>query len=146
MDILTAFSETLSELMLENNLSAETFSKAVKIDRSVIYRYQRRQTLPSLENAIIIADYFNCSLDYLFGRSATNPEVLFKSAPPFSEQFKKLLDENGKTRYRLCRDTHFAEQSIDDWFHGKRLPSLQNIFDLADYFNCSLDYLIGREN
>ena len=145
MDILTGFSETLCELMVENNLTAETFSKAVKIDRSVIYRYQRKNSAPSLLNAIAIADYFNCSLEYLFGQATTNPEISFKNAPTFSEQFKKLLDENGITRYKLCQGTQFAEQSVDDWYHGKRIPSMPNVFVLAKYFNCSLDYLIGRE-
>lgn len=145
MDILSSFGETLCELMLENNLTAEAFSKAVGIDRSVIYRYQRKNSAPSLSNAIIIADYFHCSLEYLFGRSATNPEVLFKTAPPFSEQLKKLLDEKVITRYKLCKDTGFAEQSVDDWYHGKREPSMSNAFELAKYFNCTLDYLVGRE-
>ncbi len=56
IDILTAFSDTLCELILENNLTAETLSKAVNIDRSVIYRYQRKKSVPSLLNAVKIAD------------------------------------------------------------------------------------------
>lgn len=145
IDILTAFSDTLCELILENNLTAETLSKAVNIDRSVIYRYQRKNSAPSLINAVKIADYFNCSLEYLFGRTTTNPQILFKSLPPFSEQFKKLLNENNLTRYKLCKATQFAEQSVDDWYHGKRIPSMQNISELAKFFNCSLDYIVGRE-
>lgn len=145
MDILSNFAENFFELMFDKHLTPELLSTAVKIDRSLIYRYLRKEILPTLPNAIAIADYFQCSLDFLLGLSPDNPITTYQPAPPFSQRFKEILKEKNLTRYRLYHETNFAKQSIDDWFHGKRIPSLGNVVLLANYFHCSVDYLLGRE-
>lgn len=35
---------------------------------------------------------------------------------------------------------------ISDWERGKREPSVEDLIKLADFFGCSVDYLIGRES
>lgn len=145
MDILSNFGETLNELIFDNNLTAETFSQAINIDRSVIYKYLRKETLPSLQNLIAIADYFACSTDCLVGLTHNNAVATFKKAPPFSLRFKEILDEHKLTRYGLRKQTKFAKQSIDDWFNGTRNPSVENAVLLARHFDISLDNLLGRE-
>ncbi len=146
MDILTNFSENLNELAFDKNLTFEEFAKAVEIDRSVIYKYLRKECLPTLPNLIKIADYFDCSADYLLGLSQTNTNTGFKSAPPFSQRFKELLKSKNLTRYKFLQEIHFARQSVDDWYNGKRYPNIDNTLELAKYFGCSIDYLLGREN
>lgn len=145
MYIIQNFGERVSELLFEKNLTCEKFSKDVCIDRSVIYRYLRKQSLPSTKNLIAIADYFNCSADFLLGFTSNNLAVTFKPAPPFDKSFRKILSEKHLTRYRLRGDNNFAKQSIDDWFNGKKLPSVDNLVKLSKYFDCSIDYLLGRE-
>lgn len=34
---------------------------------------------------------------------------------------------------------------ISDWERGKREPSIDDLIRLADFFGCTVDYLIGRE-
>lgn len=145
MDILSNFSENLSELLFDNHLTAEQLSKAVAIDRSVIYRYLRKECLPSLKNSVIIADFLNCSLDFLFGLSPVNHKSRSKSGASFSLQFRKMLQEHSITRYEFQKKLGFAEQSIADWFRGKRLPSAENAVRIAQFFACSLDDLTQRE-
>lgn len=146
MDILSNFGENLSELIFDNKITPEDLSKAVNIDRSVIYRYLRKKCLPSLTNAIIIADYFQCSVDYLFGLTANNSKTYGKTKATFSQMFQILLNSKNLTRYAFCQQNNFAEQSVDDWFHGKRLPNVQNAILIAKFFDCTLDYLLGRES
>ena len=102
MDILSNFGETLSELISDNNLTPEEFAKAVNIDLSVIYRYQRKKCLPSLANTVVIADYFQCSADFLFGLSTNNVKTVSKGEVNFAKIFKGLLDRKGLTRYAFC--------------------------------------------
>lgn len=146
MDILTNFGERIAELILENNLTPESFSENVNIDRSVIYKYLRKECLPSMKNLIVIADRFGYSTDFLLGlKSNDGLNLNFKCAPPFDESFKKILGENKLSRYRFRTKNKFAKQSIDDWFNGKREPSVDNLVKIADYFECTVDYLLGRE-
>ncbi|MDE5721792.1 MAG: helix-turn-helix domain-containing protein [Clostridia bacterium] len=146
MDILSNFGETLSELIFDHNLTPEEFSKAVNIDLSVIYRYRRKSCLPSLKNTIIIADYFQCSADFLFGLTANNNKTISKGETNFSQIFRELLESKNLTRYAFCKESNFAEQSVDDWYHGKRLPNIQNLILIAKHFDCTVDFLLGRES
>ena len=146
MDILSNFGETLNELISDANYTPEKLSEEVKIDRSVIYKYLRKEVLPTLQNLIAIADVLQCSVDYLIGISPVNPEAKYRQTPPFADRFKALLSERGLTRYAFLKEHHFAKQSVDDWFNGKRRPSVENLINLSKCFGCSVDYLLGRES
>jgi DNA-binding XRE family transcriptional regulator len=39
-----------------------------------------------------------------------------------------------------------AKQTVNHWETGYRLPSLDIAVALADYFDVSLDYLVGRSD
>lgn len=145
MDILSNFSESLSAFISDYHFTPESFSKAIGIDCSVIYKYQRKVILPTLPNLIKIADYFQCSVDFLLGLSPVNPNTKYKSAPPFNICFQKILEEHKLNRYRFLKQIHFAKQSVDDWYNGKRFPTVENAIKIAKHFDCSLDYLLCRE-
>lgn len=36
--------------------------------------------------------------------------------------------------------------SLSRYEHGRREPNLDTLLKLADYFGCSVDYLLGRTN
>ena len=150
MDILSNFSENLFDLISDNKLTPIKFSLNVKIDLSLIYKYLRKELLPSLKNLVVIADYFECSVDYLLGLSPVNSKPV-ASVTDFATRFRYILNEKGLTRYKFYKDTKaknfcFARQSIDDWFNGKRVPTVDNAINLVAYFGCTVDYLLGREN
>lgn len=53
---------------------------------------------------------------------------------------KNLLQ---KDLAHLCNVT---QASYSAWETGKANPELENLIKLADYFGCTIDYLIGRES
>ena len=92
MELLKIFSERLSELLFEKNLTPERFSKIININLSNIYRYLRKESVPELQNSIKIANYFNCSLDFLFGLTDYNDESFINEInfQHFYTNFRKL--------------------------------------------------------
>ena len=62
----------------------------------------------------------------------------------FVQRFAELLEAKNITSYRLSKDLGFSEGMIAYWRKGERLPSLESAVLLADYFNVSLDELVGR--
>lgn len=146
MDILSKFSENISELLIEENITIEEFAKAVNINLSEVYRYKRKEYLPHLSNIIKIADCYNYSIDFLLGFIQFPANAIFKKTPPFSQTFKNLLNDKDMTRYKLSKKLEISLNRIDDWYHGKSIPSLDNAIKLKNYFKCSLDELLGRIN
>lgn len=37
-----------------------------------------------------------------------------------------------------------SPRTIESWESGRRNPSAQQLVSMADYFDCSIDYLLGR--
>ena len=143
--MVSSFYERLSELLFDSKTDKKLIAKELDIDISQIYKYLRDTHMPNFKNAIKIAEYFNCSFDYLFGLKDDYARVNYKELPAFSEQFKGILKENKISKYYLNKKTNTPNQRISDWISGKRMPSMQNLILIAKTFNWSLDYIIGNE-
>jgi len=62
----------------------------------------------------------------------------------FTDIFVKLLQERKVTTYRLTKETGISNGLITGWTQGGKIPSGENLRKIADYFNVSIDYLLGR--
>lgn len=146
MIILADFSERLIELMSEKDLDAVQLAKNVLVHRNSIYRYLAATKVPTLDNALKLTNYFNCSLEYLFGRTDSNYKHVTKNIPPFSERLRFLFKCFDSNEYQMTRATKISRSSSYDWLSGKRIPSIDNIAKIADFYGCTLDFVIGRES
>lgn len=57
---------------------------------------------------------------------------------------KKLRIEQGMTQRDLAIKLHKAESTIGMWEQGRRELDYESLNDLANLFNVSVDYLLGR--
>lgn len=144
MIILSKFGETLCELMEEHNLSVKELALKVGIKQSNIYHYMRGERLPSVKGIVALSDYFNCSVDYILGLSEQNSAEQFKPCPPFSERLDYLVAYFGMTTYKVYTQTEISKARFFDWKSGRHEPSLDNIVKLAEVFDCSVDFVLGR--
>ena len=63
----------------------------------------------------------------------------------FKDIFVAILQEYGLTAYRVAKDTGIPQAIVYEWASGKREPAkLEHLKKLADYLDCSVDYLLGR--
>lgn len=147
MDYLSNFVDHFTELFQEKNLTIEEFSAATKIASSEVYRYFRKECIPKLSNLIKIADAYSYSIDYLLGRIPYPEHTTFHKTPPFSQRFRELLKGANLTRYMFSIKSEIAINRIDDWYHGKCLPSLEKALKMVKFFKLdTLDCLFDREN
>ncbi len=62
---------------------------------------------------------------------------------------KRLRDlrlENAETQLDLSVELDFDAQEISRYERGVVLPSLKRLITIADYFDVSIDYLVGRSD
>ena len=57
-----------------------------------------------------------------------------------------IIEKNGLTASKVAADTGTSTGNISDWKNGRSMPSAMKLDVLADYFDCSVDYLLGRTN
>ena len=60
------------------------------------------------------------------------------------DRILQLAKENNITPNRLTVECKINCSAFTDWKKGKSKPSLDALIKIADYFNISLDNLIGR--
>lgn len=139
-------SETLKELLAERNLNNSTFAVEVGISSSRITDYIKNDELPTVKNLIKIANYFNCSTDFLLGREYEQQHGKFNEYIPLDKRLPFLLDYFGISHKEIYENDGITKSRYFDWLSGKRKPSLDNIIKLADILGCSVDFILGRED
>ena len=92
MDCLSNFAENLNDLLIEYNLKAKNLADILGVGNATINRYLNKERVPSLEYLVKIADYFNCSTDYLLGLEDEIRTNDFTPCPPFAERLDFLLN------------------------------------------------------
>jgi transcriptional regulator with XRE-family HTH domain len=60
-------------------------------------------------------------------------------------QIKKLRQQQQISQQELADYLHLSRQTISKWELGKSLPDLENVIRLSEYFNVSVDVLIGHK-
>ena len=60
-------------------------------------------------------------------------------------RLKELRIKKNIKQQDLAKALNITKQSVSNWENGKRLPNIEILILLADFYNCSLDYLVGRE-
>ncbi|QDK70744.1 helix-turn-helix domain-containing protein [Lactococcus protaetiae] len=62
----------------------------------------------------------------------------------FTYILKKLRNEKNLTQKQIAEDLGISQPNYQQWESGKRSPSGETLERLADYFQVSTDYLLGR--
>ena len=52
----------------------------------------------------------------------------------------------GLTQRELAEKIGVKNYTVANWEQNRTEPSIKDLTDLANFFECSVDYLIGREN
>ena len=141
---LSKFSERLCEFVKEEG-SAGQIARELGIARSTMFELMRGSFLPSTRVLILLVERFSCSAVYLLGLVELPKAYAFKEILPFSERLREVLRLFSVTQYRLEKDTGFSGSIVYGWLSGRTAPSVDSLVRLAEYLDCSVDYLLGRE-
>ncbi len=57
-----------------------------------------------------------------------------------------LREKNGLSQKVLAIDLKVSQPTISDWESGRKLMSNASALRVADYFNVSMDFLLGRSD
>lgn len=62
------------------------------------------------------------------------------------KRLRELRLENAETQLDLSVELDFDAQEISRYERGVVLPSLKRLITIADYFDVSIDYLVGKSD
>ena len=63
----------------------------------------------------------------------------------FIERILNLVEQQGISKNKLLTDLKLSKNSFVNWEERKTIPGGDTLLKIAEYFNCSVDYLLGRD-
>jgi transcriptional regulator with XRE-family HTH domain len=147
----------ISILRNELGLSIFELSKKLKINSSTVLRYEQGTINPPPDKLKIIADIFDCSIDYILYLSddrklisnENNNElnILLETNPAtkniFIERLKDIMINKEITKEQLSNTTKLDKKQITMFITGEQFPTIDILKELAKQLNTTIDYLVG---
>ncbi|MCL2556024.1 MAG: helix-turn-helix domain-containing protein [Firmicutes bacterium] len=62
----------------------------------------------------------------------------------FAERLKELRKEKGLSKLAMAKSLQISDAAIGRWERGERTINAELLIKLADFFDVSVDYLLGR--
>ena len=64
----------------------------------------------------------------------------------FPSRLKELMEECNISQNKLSKETGIAQSQIARWLKNETRPNIDFLMTLAQFFKCSIDYLVGLED
>ena len=136
--------EIISELLTIKDIDGKTLAKDLGVSDSTVSRWKSGSKYMRLSQIVKIANYFNCSLDFLVGRSDNVLDFQPQDCPPFYPYLRELLKKKNISRNQINKETRIKSSHFVDWKNGSD-PHILSLIELANYLDVTLDILVGRE-
>ena len=148
----------IKELRIKKDLSISDLAKVIEVDEEELFYYENDEVTMNIENVIRIADYFNVTLDYMFGREAKKPEIekIYMLQDKVSKEFISDGLETYEAALMELSKNNDAEITISygRWWPEIEATSLMDEFDykandecgdeLGDYFIDTQDEVVNE--
>jgi transcriptional regulator with XRE-family HTH domain len=102
---LNKIGQILRELRKSRHMTQEDVSKLIHTDRSNVANYEKGRRFPPIDTVIVIAQFFNVSIDYLVLGKKSKSNNFFVDKE--DETYKNLMAEN-----TLLMDTELKLQEM----------------------------------
>lgn len=61
-------------------------------------------------------------------------------------RLRDLREDNDITQSQIASELNIRQNTYSQYENGKRQMPIELLWKLADYYNTSIDYLVGRTN
>jgi transcriptional regulator with XRE-family HTH domain len=129
--------------------SQQEVCSALNIEQSTLANYENGKRVPKIEILIKIAEYYNCSVDFLLGiekSGGDNYSDFILDESEFSHEFKcrirELMKESNMTSEEFSTKTGLHPEDVDSYIYGNRMPSIEDLIKIAGALRVSTDYLL----
>lgn len=82
---------------------------------------------------------------YILTTTKVQSVTMAKNYTKFGARLKELREEKGVSMIELARAIGVSDAAVCKWENGVAEPKLGYIIRLAEYFDCSIDYMSGND-
>lgn len=141
------FNKKLIELRKNLKLSQYELADRLGFSRGKLANYEQGTRQPDFDTLEKIADFFGVSTDYLLGRedSQINQET-GNSPTVLGKRLRSLRKEKNLSQKELAERIGVSNVVLSRYELDDRKPDFDTLEKIADFFNVTIDYLLGRSD
>ncbi len=129
------------------DLTQNDLAKILKVDRSLISHWEIGSDIIPLKHLFTLCDYFNVSIDYIFGLSIEKNYININHKLDKKLIGKRLVmirNKNNLKQKDIASILNTTPSTVCAYEKGKTLILTIFVYELAKEFNLSMDYICGR--
>lgn len=136
----------MAELRHKNNLLQKDIAKMLNVKENTYSKWEKCSNDIPLEKVNILANFYNVNLDYLLGisKKIEPSEKLKIDYKKICERLLELRKENHLTQGRLSDKIGFFQTTYSSFETGARTPTTYKLLYIVNFYNASIDYVVGR--
>jgi len=137
----------ISDLRIDNDLTQKDISKTLNVPRNTYSKWELGTVNMPLDKLEEFAEYFNVSIDYVLGLSddkKNNSKGKF-DREILRRRLKKVRNKNNTSEIKLSSILKMPQTTYSGYENGHSIMPLTKLYNFAQYFNVSVDYLMGRK-
>ncbi|MCT4564039.1 MAG: helix-turn-helix domain-containing protein [Maledivibacter sp.] len=131
------FGDKLQALREGKGLTQAELAEFLSVNEANIYFFEKDMRPPTYKLLNKIAKYFNVKTEYLIGHKDIDKTV-------FGNRLRELRKDKLLNQPELSGVINVSPSNISYYEQGKSFPSVETLYIIADFFDVSIDYLLGR--
>jgi transcriptional regulator with XRE-family HTH domain len=137
-----SFHENLRFLRTQKGLKQKDVAEILKMPPNTYNGYETGKRMPNIELLKELSSLFEVSVDYLIN----NPNIReYKmETMNFGLKLKNLRENKNMTQEELGELLKVSKASISKYENNTHEPNISTMNFIADFFNVTTDYLLGR--
>lgn len=141
---MSKLAEKLKEFKMERGLTNGIIAQNVGTTETSVARFIKGSRTPVYPVFIKLLYYFDCSADYLLGADDIPTTEPLHDVLPFGARLRAIMQTQNIIQDTMIEEMEISSSALYKWLSGKSLPSTDSLLRIANYLECSVDYLIGR--
>ncbi len=141
------YSMRLKELRESELLKLREVGELIGVDRKVYHHFESEYTIIPLKHLNTICNYFNVSIDYIFGFTDVRQYLNSKrdiDKEVVGKRLKCWRKANKLTLKTIAERIGTFGPTLTRYEQGKYLISTAFLYDICYNYNVSADYLLGK--
>jgi len=138
------FGDRLRALRMESGVPQTAIAELLGVTRTQVSDIENGKTTTSIERLVQLSDFFSVPIDYLLGITDIPDVPDWHVYPEFPLRLKELRIRSGMSEETAAEMLEVSWRNYCGYEVGEVMPQLPLLCAMADQFDVSLDYLVGR--
>lgn len=136
----------IADLRQDKDYKQKKIAEKLKVEEDTYSKWERGVNDMPLTKCNELANFFGVSIDYMLNLTDTN-FIAERNTVDVMLLKTRLLDLRKKHKLsqgKLSNELGFPQRTYSNYENGSSIPTTFKIYYIAQYYQVSFDYLVGR--